>query len=378
MNQYNPNQGQQQYQQQNPPAAQAVAKREAVICITQGRILFTNQDGDLFKGGQKKNLKTGEMMFDPQSRLPIWEWVIGIAVPKTAIKGDPTGIGKIWTEMWTEFQRRFPSQWQQMIDPRTGFPDPKTFSMKCKDGDTALDQQGKPMNTREGYKGNYILTLSTRIQPQFFIPQGGQNVQVIEGIKVGDIVNVCVQVSSGDSGLYLNPKMIQLVEKGAAIVSGPNADDVFGQAQPQRSQYVQSVPDPLANPASAFGNQMPQQGVPQFQQQAPVQQQYQQPVPQAQPNYGALPEQYQQPVNQGGAVNIPHVGNGNVGQQPHSIQMNYQQQYQPQGGNFDPNAVGAGQVQQPVQYAGGNQMPQQGSALPAGPNQFPTNNGMPR
>lgn len=371
---------QQGFQQPQQPPQQP--SREPVICVTQGRIIGTAQDGDLFKGAQKKNLKTGQLEVDPKSGLPVWNWVIILAIPKAAMQGDPSGIGRIWTEMWTEFQRKFPTNWQQLIDPRTGFPNPKTsFSMKCKDGDLAVDEQGKPYSLREGYKGCYVLTLSTRIPPTFFIPQGGQNVQVTEGIKVGDIVNVAVQVSSGDSGLYLNPKMVQLVERGAAIVSGPNADDVFGMAQPQRSQFIQSVPDPMANPATAFqGMGMP--GAPAG---STVPPQYQQPAaPQpAAPNYGAVPQHFHPQGQQ-----VPQMGNvpsgAPVAQQAAPYGVNGAMPGAPQGGQYDPNAVNGGGHHQPAApHVGGSPTPQPGYAMNAGQpgNPYPTNGGngqMPR
>lgn len=356
-----PPQGQMQQGYASQTAAPAKPKKEAVICIPQGRIIGTVQDGTLIGGGQKRNYKTDQLEFDEKGQ-PIFNWVIVLAVPKQAMQQDPNGIGRIWTEMWKAYLEKHPNG-MQMVDPKTGFPDPKNFfSMKCKDGDLAIDTQGKPYRDRVGYAGHYVLTLSTQIKPQFFIPDGGVNKEVTEGIKVGDYVNVAVQVSSGDSGLYLNPKMVQLVERGAAIVSGPSADDVFSKGQPQVSQFINVVKDPVYDPSTAFNPQfMPAgQGAPQYppqqqqgfappmNQQAP---QFQQPQ-QVAPNYGALPQQQQ---------------NGYASQGQPAYQ-----------GQFDPNAVGGGQHNPAAQSVGGSPSPQGQPAFNAGPNQYPPNGGMPQ
>ncbi len=314
---------------------------EPVICVTQGRIVFTGENGDLFKGHHKKNYKTQQPEFDPKTNQPVWEWLIGLAVPKIAMEQDKLGIGKIWTEMWTAYFKKHP-QGQQLIDPKTGFPNPKqVFSMKCKDGDRAYDENGQLIPPKEGWAGHYILTLSTRLPVQFFIPQGGTNVQVTEGIKVGDYVNVVVQLNAGDSGLFLNPKMVQLVQSGKAIVAGPSADQMFGLQQPTMSQFIKPVVDPMSNPATAFGNMtVPQPQTPVYQQ--PVQPQA--PV-QAAPNYGALPPHFQ-----------PQV--------PAAPQA------------FDPNALNAGQPMPVAPFAvGGN--PTQAAVPNVNQNPYPTN-GMPR
>lgn len=116
----------------------------------------------------------------------------------------------------------------------TVFPNgtPPSFSWKMTDGDT-VDSKGIPFANREGYAGCIVLAISTELQaPPIFKFNGTKYDQVpSEGIKTGDYVAVGLDVRVNQptdpkkkSGLYINPKAIELVGYGTQIVSQGAAD----------------------------------------------------------------------------------------------------------------------------------------------------------
>ena len=132
------------------------------------------------------------------------------------------------------------AEFQQYVWPylaqeaATAFPQgtPPSFSWKMTDGDT-VDSKGVPFNQREGYAGCMILAISTELQaPPIFKFNGTKYDQVPpEGIKCGDYVAVGLDVRVNvptdpkkKSGLYVNPKAIELVGYGTQIVSQGQAD----------------------------------------------------------------------------------------------------------------------------------------------------------
>ena len=250
--------------------------------VVQGRIIW-GIGATLFEGKQKTDYNTNAPVFD-QSGNPKIEYGFGLAIPKV----DPTTgqataeYAKVWNALNTESLTLFPSG---QIPPG--------FAMKMKDGD-GVDHNGNPYGDKEGYAGHIILACTTQIPIKYFLFQGGNNVLVNEGIKVGDYVNVQLNVKAhpakgqGKAGLYLNPSAVQLIQAGKEIINAPSGDQIFGAAQPAAfagqvvADTAPAMPtgmtqaEAIGQPQAPVAPTMPPMG-------APV----------AQPNYGVLPPAHQ-------------------------------------------------------------------------------------
>lgn len=142
------------------------------------------------------------------------QWAFGVAYTKADFQQY------IWPYLAQEAATKFPNG------------QPPSFSWKYVDGD-GVDSNGVPFANREGYAGCYVLAVSTELQaPPIFKWNGTKYDQVPnEGIKCGDYVSVGLDVRVNQptdpkkkSGLYINPKAIELVGYGTQIVSQGAAD----------------------------------------------------------------------------------------------------------------------------------------------------------
>jgi hypothetical protein len=229
------------------------------------------------------------------------QWAFGVAIPKQEFGSI------IWPVMDME---------RQMIYPNGA---PPKFAWKYQDGD-GIDSNGKPFNTREGYAGCYVLTVSTEaFQPPVF-KWNGQRYEDVppEGIKCGDYVVLNIDIKghipksqTHTPGLYVNPNGIMLVGYGSEIFNGPDAETMFGAAP---KQYQLPPGASLTPVASNGGVAMP--GMPG--------QQPQMGMPGQQPQMGMPGQQPQM---------------GMPGQQPQMGMPGQQPQYQP-AHDFVQNATG--------------------------------------
>ena len=180
-----------------------------------GRIVWGNPGRSVKKTDQKTKqpiLRDGQQ---------VEQWAFGVAFPTA------------------EFQQSVMPYLQQAA--ATIFPQgtPPQFSWKIKDGD-GVDAKGKPYNTREGYAGHQVLTVSTEaFAPPIYKNEGGKYRQMDGSeIKCGDYIVVKLNVKANQPtdpthtpGLYVNPEAIEHVGFGAEIVSNStNPDEVFGGA----------------------------------------------------------------------------------------------------------------------------------------------------
>lgn len=218
-----------------------MAQGDGKTVMIQGRIVWIA--GDLFAGQVKTMFGTQTPQLDRNGEKQ-QQYGFGLSVPKAEL-GDPNRGGPLWTAMHEEAYLMFPSR---QIPP--------SFAMKFKDGD-GIDDQGRPFAQREGYAGCLVFALNTQLPPRFFKWENGQNIQVSDGIKCGDYVNVQVMVKAhaaigqGKAGLYLNPSAVQLVAVGKEIINAPTGDMVFGVAAPPApSNYVPPA-QPTAMPPPA-------------------------------------------------------------------------------------------------------------------------------
>jgi hypothetical protein len=201
----------------------------------------------------------------------------GIAVPKAE-------FNEIWQAMNVAVAEKFP----------TGVP--ANFAWKFKDGDTALDAKGQPLNTREGYAGNVILTCRTELDsvPNYVFDHTAGRWTTTDTIKRGDYVKVTLDFAARvatshteKSSIYVNPKAVMLWEVGAEIKGGEFDPNAAGFAPPPPQQppagVMPGAPTPGA-PAS-YAPAAPQQPyapqAPAYAPQQPAAPAYQPPAPAA-------------------------------------------------------------------------------------------------
>ncbi len=244
--------------------------------MVQGRIVWTV--GDLFKGRGKTDYNTKQPLLDAQGQQKM-EWGFGLAVPKSVLNQvGELQPGQFWLDMHEETYTLFPNR---QIPP--------AFAMKYKDCD-ALDDKGIKYSQREGYEDCIVLACTTSLSIMFYKWENGQNVQVNQGIKCGDYVNVQLGIvahpapsnGKGKAGLYLNPNAVQLVQEGKEIINKPSGDAIFGTAAVGLSPAI----TPVAHVAPTLPVAVPAAVAPAVQAAPPVQ------APPA-PNYDVIPAVHQ-------------------------------------------------------------------------------------
>lgn len=280
--------------------------------VAQGRIVWST--GGLFEGRAKTDYNTGQPVYGADGQ-PSKEFGFGLAIPKI----DPA-TGQL-TAMYQQV-------WQALHNEAlTLYPNgqiPPGFAMKFKDGDS-VDHNGKNYADREGYAGHIVLACTTQLPIKFFRFEGGNNIMVNDGVKVGDYVNVQLNIKAhpakgqGKAGLYLNPSAVQLVQPGKEIINTPSGDQIFGNAAPApyngQVEAPVNTPMPGMTPQGMPGQMQPQQQAPAMNPAMPPQQQ----VPaQANPHYGVLPGQMQ-PQQQ---VHAPAMNQAMPQQQVHAPAIN--------------------------------------------------------
>lgn len=254
---------------------------EGKSVMVQGRIVWVS--GDLFKGKPKVDQTTKLQKFDKQGN-PAIEYGFGLAVPKGAFQpGQPAAA--LWDAIHEAAFTLYPSR--QL---------PPGFAWKYKDGD-GVDHNGQPFATREGHSGHLVFACTTSIPIKYFKWENG-NIQISEGIKCGDYVNVQLNIKAhppsgaGKAGLYMNPNAVQLLGYGKEIINAPSGDQIFGVVQPPMpagasAQHIAPQGQNMLVPPGPAT--MPAPGAP------PV---YQPPVaaaPPVQPHYAVVPPAHQPP-----------------------------------------------------------------------------------
>lgn len=132
------------------------------------------------------------------------------------------------------------------------------FAWKVQDGDSQIpNRKGKKPCDREGFKGNWVVSLSSSYAPRIYNRDGTQVITEVDAVKPGYYVQVYGNVDSNGSqqqpGVYLNHSMVSLQGYGPEIVMGPDAAAVgFGAAALPAGATATPVggfsPAPLATP----------------------------------------------------------------------------------------------------------------------------------
>lgn len=180
------------------------------------------------------------------------------------------------------------------------------FAFKILDGD-GRDTNGKLNSEKPGFAGHWVVRFSGGYPPKVYHKgHYAQHEQITNAAEVrrGYFIQVSGTIKpNGDNqkpGLYLNHNLVQMVGYGEEIVSGPDANEVFGNAQAALPAGASATP--MAAPAQAAPAPQPQ-AAPAPQPQAPTPQ----PAPPA-----AHPEFVQGPAAAAPAAPAPAAPAGPV------------------------------------------------------------------
>lgn len=207
-----------------------------------GRIVW----GHPAKSQIKKNLQTNQPIINEKTGQPAIQWAFGVAFNKAEFEQF------IWPHLFAE--------------AATGYPNgvPPGFSYKYLDGDS-IDKQGKSYAERDGYRGCYVLTLSTELQaPEICTMIGSTNGMFRQldekGIKTGDFVCLRVncsvnvpQLRTHTPSLYVNPVIVELMAYGEEIRQGIDVNVAMRQERPPVNLPPGASLTPGAASAPAMG-----------------------------------------------------------------------------------------------------------------------------
>lgn len=214
--------------------------------IVQGNGLIGNPQ--FIKGTTTPKLgKSGEQQVN---------WYVSVAFDKANPKTGEM-IAAIYSESARLYPGLFPFGYQAAARSDTQPPIHaggcirSDFAYKVVDGD-GYDANGKAHALKEGWKGCWILKISTYAGAMRIVNGLQANAPITEvgvgagQIKTGDFVVCCLDISTngwaGDAqskpGIYMNPDLLQLVGYGDPIISGPNADEMLKDAAAATGGYV--------------------------------------------------------------------------------------------------------------------------------------------
>lgn len=259
-----------------------------------GRIVWTlAPSNNPMERTPQKNRQTGQVIYGKDGQ-PMLKTVFSLAIPKNSPQ-----LAQLDQLKQVEILKVYPSG--QV---------PKNFAFKMVDGDTDVDDKGRPYSGREGHAGHMILSFSANFAVNWYQFDGTNYNEINTGVKVGDYVDVNFTIAAhgpsnngGAPGFYIEPKAVLFKGVGDAIekkvqTADPvkafgNPGQAFGQPM-QAAPVQQFAPQPqVQQPMQGFAQPMSQHSAPvqatmQAQQANPFAQQ--QPV---QPYYGGLPPQFQ-------------------------------------------------------------------------------------
>jgi hypothetical protein len=185
------------------------------------------QDKD--SDGKPYVIKTG-----PKAGQPSPKAYVALAIPKGA---EAHWAATEWgAKVWQVGHTAFP-----------GIAQNPTFAWKIEDGDSTIpNTKGKKPSDRIGYKGNWIMHLSTSIPIKACNANGDTQIDPTT-IKTGYFVQVAVMCQGNSSsqkpGVYLNPVAVALSYVGEEISQGLDTATVGfgGQAMPAGASALPNV-----------------------------------------------------------------------------------------------------------------------------------------
>lgn len=194
--------------------------------LPAGRIV----GGDPNKFEQAIDFYTKQPKVDKNGQ-PIKEHRIDLAIPKNEF------MQNVWPHIVQEVAKIYP----QYANTNPEQLEMTRFAWKIINGDSPACPQGSnvPYNTRDGYKGCYIIKIRTSaFCPSTYKFENGAYRKVEAGeVKTGDYVVASVNLTvhtEKNGGIYWNPNAYELVGYGQAIKGSINADPMklFGGQAP--------------------------------------------------------------------------------------------------------------------------------------------------
>lgn len=152
---------------------------------------------------------------------PVKEHRIDLAIPKAEF------MQNVWPYIVQEVAKVYP----QYANANPEQLEMTRFAWKIINGDSPACPQGSnvPYNTRDGYKGCYVIKIRTSaFCPSTYKFENGAYRKVeADEVKTGDYVVASVNLTvhtEKDGGIYWNPNAYELVGYGQAIKGSINAD----------------------------------------------------------------------------------------------------------------------------------------------------------
>lgn len=152
---------------------------------------------------------------------PVKEHRIDLAIPK----------GEFMQNVWPYVVQEVAKVYPQYANANPEQLEMTRFAWKIINGDSPACPQGSnvPYNTRDGYKGCYVIKIRTSaFCPSTYKFENGAYRKVeADEVKTGDYVVASVNLTvhtEKDGGIYWNPNAYELVGYGQAIKGSINAD----------------------------------------------------------------------------------------------------------------------------------------------------------
>lgn len=214
------------------------------ILFPTGRIVA----GNLYKPnttdaeGRPLIYKTGA-----QKDQPRVDYFFALAIPK--------GAEQHWAS--TEWGQKIWAAGHAFMPQAGSIP---SFAWKVTDGDSQIpNKKGRKPCEREGYPGNWIVSMSSSYAPKIYNRDGSQIITEPDAVKPGYYIQVFGNVDGNASqqqpGVFINHSMVALQAYGPEIIFGPDAAAVgFGGGALPPGATTAPVggafsPAPLAPPA---------------------------------------------------------------------------------------------------------------------------------
>lgn len=203
-----------------------------VMRLVQGSVAMQHQ----------VDMETNQKKFLADGVTPEMGTFLALAAPKILPNGQPNGeFGQFYSQLVAVAAQSWPALFPQGARPdlpNGGCINPR-FSWKYQDGD-GVDASGKSVADKQGFAGHHIIRMFTSFPLRCF-HEGKfathEEIQKAEDVvKRGFWVRVGVEVKSNNAtgtqvpGISIFPKLLSFVERGEEIVSGPNAEAMFGGA----------------------------------------------------------------------------------------------------------------------------------------------------
>lgn len=135
-------------------------------------------------------------------------------------------------------------------------PPAPAFSWKYVDGDsTQVDTKGRRYCDKAHHKGNLVVRFTQPTSPPEAYDMNKQQVQDPDVIKPGFWVQIFMSAKGNNHqekpGLYVEHRMVRLLQYDEEIVFGPSFDDVFTDDDPVDVRYTTGSATPKASTAAS-------------------------------------------------------------------------------------------------------------------------------